>query len=161
MYKIYKIEDIHGKIYIGKTKVEISRRLRQHRYGKDNYRLCSSTKLDLDFCIITILEDNILKEDSKERERYYINHYDCVNIIKLNGRDKVKRKKYDLLRYPKQKEYILKNKDKINQRTRIRYKCNKDEINERKRIRYKYQSSWGGSIKYDNNLLMINLNIFN
>ena len=159
MYKIYKIEDIHGKIYIGKTKLKISYRFNLHKENKNDD--CSSRFLDLDFCIVNILEDNILKEDSKERERYYINHYDCVNIIKLNGRDKVKRKKYDLLRYPKQKEYILKNKDKINERTRIRYKCNKDEINERKRIRYKYQSSWGGSIKYDNNLLMINLNIFN
>ena len=43
-----------------------------------------------------LLEDNILKEYSKERERYYINHYDCVNINKLNGYNKVKKKEYIL-----------------------------------------------------------------
>ena len=107
MYKIYKIEDIHGKIYIGKTKQKMSKRFSTHKNDKEmQKRYCSSEKLDLDFCIVNILEDNILKEDGKERERYYINHYDSVNQLKLNGRDKVKQKEYDT-------KYKLKNKDKI------------------------------------------------
>ena len=169
MYKIYKIEDIHGKIYIGKTKQKMSYRFKTHQ----NHQLinfnCSSSKLDLDFCIVNILEDNILKEDSKDRERYYINHYDCVNERKLNCH-------LDQYKKQKKKEYKLKNKDKIdiyNQLYRDTHKeeikklnkeykeKNKTKINHYKNKVYHYQTSWGGEKRTNNNLLMINLDIFN
>ena len=37
---------------------------------------------------------------------------------------------------------------------------NKDKINKRKMRDYYYQSSWGGNIRYNNNLLKIDVNLF-
>ena len=49
------------------------------------------------------------------------------------------------------KEYHKKNKHKIN----------KDIKNNNNKIYYNYSCSWGGDKRYNNNLLCINLDIFN
>ena len=68
MYKIYKIEDCNGLIYIGKTIQNVNDRFNNHKADKKRDRSCSSQQLDLDNSIITILEDNITEEDSFEKE---------------------------------------------------------------------------------------------
>ena len=85
MVSIYCIQDINGLKYVGSTKQKLKRRLQKHRYDKT-----SSKKLDLKNCIIYELE-NCSKENKFEREKYWINKLDTVNIRKLN----YDQKKYD------------------------------------------------------------------
>ena len=78
---IYCIEDINDLKYVGKTKQKLYQRLSEHISHRN--RECSSNKLNLFNSIIYTLEE-CEKEVSKEREKYWINKIDCVNILKLN-----------------------------------------------------------------------------
>ena len=101
MIKIYCIEDINDLKYVGSTKQKLKVRMRQHRTQRD----CSSDQLNLDYSMIYTLEE--CEEDlRKERERHWINTIDCVNVLKLNGRQwtKDKMREYKKL---KAREYRL------------------------------------------------------
>jgi len=107
MVSIYCIEDINHLKYVGSTKKKLNIRLSEHKSDKKiNYKnICSSKNLDLDNCKIYVLE--VCNESNRlERERYWINHIDCVNEIKLNGRDMEYNKEY-------QKEWRKNNKEKV------------------------------------------------
>jgi len=84
MVKIYCIEDINDLRYVGSTNRKINTRLTEHRYKKRNGYTISSHKLNLDNCIIYILEETD-KEHRLEREKYWIEKIDCVNEIKYIG----------------------------------------------------------------------------
>jgi len=131
--KIYCIEDINGKKYVGSTKQHyLCNRLSGHRQNKKNNKKdISSYELDLDNCKIYLLEE-CDDEKRKERESYYINKIDCVNKYKLNFNVKEYRKK---------------------DTTRKRE-------NELQQIRRHFKKSWGGDERFYNNLLNINLSIF-
>ena len=133
MYKIYLITDCHNKKYVGHTKLTLKRRLQLHRRDEKK-KNCSSYKLNLEDCKIELLEE-CNKENSKERERYWINTIDCVNNNKLN----FDKKEYN-------KEYNEKNKEKIKE-----YK---------KDVRI-YRASFGGDERCHNNLLKIDIYLFN
>ncbi len=111
MVSIYLIEDINDLKYVGSTTQKLYNRFSRHKSDKKIGNYCSSSKLNLYNCIIIELE-RCNKEDRKERERYYINKIDCVNEVKLNGRDKDNRKKYN-------KEWCEKNKEKIDERIKV------------------------------------------
>jgi len=98
------IEDINDMKYVGSTTSKLNRRLNEHRSHKKHGVSVSSSKLNLHNSIITQLEQCNL-EHRKERERYWINKIDCVNQIKLNGRDKDKQKEYRQKNKEKKKEY--------------------------------------------------------
>ena len=123
---IYCIEDINDLKYVGKTKQKLNDRLTGHR--NDQYRnhgKCSSMKLHLEHSIIYLLEE--CEEDlSKDRERYWINKLNTVNIKKLNGEDKEKRRETKL---KSQKKYREKNREVLNKKERERYKLKKDLLN--------------------------------
>ena len=128
MMKIYCIEDINGKKYVGQTtQYYLCNRLSGHRQVKKNrYGEISSCELDLDNCKIYILEES----DEKGREQYWINKIDCVNHYKLS---------YN------RKEY------------RNQYSTRENEL---QNLRRHYKRSWGGDERFSNNLLNINLSIF-
>ena len=123
---IYCIEDINDLKYVGKTKQKLNDRLTGHR--NDQYRnhgKCSSMKLHLEHSIIYLLEE--CEEDlSKDRERYWINKLNTVNIKKLNGEDKEKRRETKL---KSQKKYREKNREVLNKKERERYKLKKGLLN--------------------------------
>lgn len=97
MIKIYCIEDINDKKYIGSTNRKyLSGRLAEHRYRRN----CSATKLNLYNCIIYELEQ-CEDEQRNEREQYWIDNTDCVNINNIV---------HDYKDY--QKQYFQKNKEK-------------------------------------------------
>ena len=103
MVLIYCIEDINDLKYIGSTTQKLNARLSGHKTDKLRGQGCSSNQLNLYECIIYTLEE--CEEDlRKERERYWINEIDCVNLKKFNGVDKEKKKEYD-------KQYIEKHKE--------------------------------------------------
>jgi len=107
MVTIYCIEDINDLKYVGSTTQKLRLRLDQHRYRKrKGCKEYSSEKLNLDNCIIYSLEE-CNKEDSFEREKYWINKLDCVNIYKFN---------YN------RKEWVKKNREHVNEYQRERRK---------------------------------------
>tara|TARA_R110000803_G_C11762185_1_gene294088 strand:+ start:111 stop:458 length:348 start_codon:yes stop_codon:yes gene_type:complete len=83
---IYLIEDINDIKYVGSTPRGLNLRLNEHRYKKKKGLTCSSGQLNLDNCIILILEE-CDEENRIERERYWINKLDCVNTLKLKGKN--------------------------------------------------------------------------
>ena len=130
MITIYCIEDINDLKYVGSTKQTLNQRLTKHRTNK---KKCSSSKLNLDYCIIYPLE-TCDESNRKDREKYWINHTDCVNTNKLTYGDKEHMKSY-------------------------RYK-NRDKINKLKMRHHYYETSWGGDYRRNNNLLKIDVCLF-
>jgi len=120
MYKIYKIVDNEGKCYVGSTgEYYLCKRLHTHRRDKKCGKGCSSAQLDLYNCEITLLE-KAGHEERKEREAYWIQNTECVNIRKLNFDRKQYRKDY----YQKNKEMIAKrNKEYYLKKKAEKLKC--------------------------------------
>jgi len=109
MVKIYCLEDINDLKYVGSTKQTLERRKWAHNEKRKD---CSSCILHVEHSIIYLLEE-CEDENRKEREAYWINKLDCVNQVKLKGRDKTNRLKTDAL-------WREKNRDKINEQQRLR-----------------------------------------
>jgi hypothetical protein len=130
MNRIYEIVDCNGLRYVGKTTLKLTTRLSLHITDKKRGKKCSSRKLDLDNCDINLLE---VCDDSvkKERERHYINTLECVNINKLNGYQS--------------KKYREKNRESLRLKAQIRNN---------------FIKSWGGYPQKNNNLLQIDVNLF-
>jgi hypothetical protein len=106
MFKVYCITDVHGIQYVGQTKKSMSSRLAQHRYDKKLNNGCSSKLLNLDDCMLNVLEECYTKEEVLEAEKKWIKKIKCVNIIKYKGRclenkktDKYKKSQCDYMRY--------------------------------------------------------------
>ena len=147
MTNIYCIEDCNGLKYVGSTNRNINTRLSEHRCDKKiNKKNCSSKLLDLSNCKIYILEQC---EESKrsEKERYWINKIDCVNLNDLT---------FDM------KEY-----DRIRNKSEERKKLRREHHHKNKTIRNKIRNAtfhfvngWGGDPRSNNNLLKIDLTIF-
>ena len=106
---IYCIEDINDIKYIGKTTLKLTQRMACHRCSKKKNGPYSSKLLNLENCIIYQIEE-CNKQDSRAREKYWINNTECVNIMKMN----FDRKKY-------QDEYDKKNRLHKNALARINY----------------------------------------
>tara|TARA_R110000772_G_scaffold102292_6_gene203035 strand:+ start:110 stop:538 length:429 start_codon:yes stop_codon:yes gene_type:complete len=140
--KIYLLENESGQKYVGKTNSELKIRHGQH--------LCPSNDTSSRFMNPKPNEISLLEEcdddNSFEREKYWINYYDTININKLN-KDK--------------KQY-----DKIWNKENIDWYANYHQENKVKRYnqlkeRRKFQQSWGGEIRYDNLcMLKISMDLF-
>jgi len=144
--KIYCIEDCNGLKYVGSTKQTLNKRFSNHKCDKKRCEktYCSSYRLDLDNCEIKLLETCDISH-RKKREKYWINNTDCVNTRKLN---------FD------RKEYFKKNKDKYSEYKKEYNLKNKDIKKEYDKIYHQYRKSWGGNMKYNNNLLNIDITLF-
>ncbi len=134
---IYKIEDnTSDKLYIGSTTQDLKIRLNAHKCKKN----CSSYEIieNGDYIISEI--ERCDSENRRYREQFWIdNSENCVN-------------KNRAFRTPEQKKH--KEYHKIyNQKRKYKRK-------EYDKIKYEYQSSWGGNMKNNNNLLSISLDIF-
>ena len=123
MVKIYCIEDINDLKYVGSTSLKLCKRFTGHKQNKiHNYGKCSSMKLNLYHSIIYELEE-CEESERKERERYWINKIDCVNINKLNGVDKERFSKY-------RKEWVKNNREKSREASRRWRKNNPEKAKE-------------------------------
>lgn len=133
MIKIYCITDINNLKYVGKTKSTLNHRLSQHKHNKKTRGSYTSKLLDLDNCEIKEL-CTCQKEESRNREYYWIDKIDCVN--RLNG-------KFDINKW--KKEW---------------YKRNNEAILIHRGLIREYKNSWGGDKRFYNNLLQIDCNLF-
>ena len=123
MYTIYCIEDINDLKYVGSTKQTLANRFNGHTSMERNNIYCSSSKLDLEYCIIYSLETDVSKKDKKDRERYWINKIECVNELKLNGSNIEKHKEKQKVWYQENKEKRrVKRKDYFKEREIFRLK---------------------------------------
>ena len=140
--KIYLLENEIGQKYVGKTTTTLKQRYASH--------MCSSNETSSKLMKpkpnkITLLEE-CDDDKSFEREKYWINYYDTINIMKLN-KDK---KEYD-------KEWNEKNKEWYADY----HQKNKQKRYEQQKERRIYQRSWGGELRHDNLcLLKISMDVF-
>ena len=186
--KIYKlIDNTNGNIYIGSTVQPLYKRKSQHKEKRNS--CMSKIIIDNGDYDIILIENYPCKskEELLKRERYYIENTNCINKnipgrscdewykdnkerILEKAKNKVKtddRKQYE-------KDYALKNKDIINEKSKLWYQSNKDkkaeydkkyreENKEYKQKYFKelaiYKNSWGGDHRTNNNLLKININL--
>lgn len=133
--KIYKlVSNYTDEIYIGSTIQPLNKRISQHRENRND---CASKKLTELGEIKIILIENFpceSKEELLKRERFYIESMDCLNkrcpIITETERKESHYKNYLIyqkLNSEKIKEhkrfYSLKNKEKINEKKKIKYNC--------------------------------------
>ena len=133
MVKIYCITDCNGLNYVGSTKQTLQQRLNQHKYDKKRYNV-SSCELDLDNCSIKVLEE-CHEDDRIVREQYWIDNTDCINSIRAIGVDKnIYHKRY---------------KDR-----------HREKLIDKRKYKYWYIKTWGGDPLFNNNLLKIDVNIF-
>lgn len=123
MYIIYKIIDnTNNNIYYGSTKNKLEQRLKQHinaynSYLKHNIRKCAVVDIikNNDYKI-ELVEEVSNDIDPKDRERYYIENFDCINITIPNRKQKERAK----LHYEN-------NKEKYKERAKIWELNNKDK----------------------------------
>ena len=108
MYRVYCIEDINDLKYVGITKQTLAKRMYGHIHKQHINKTCSSNKLILENSIIYELESNISEEDKFEREKYWLNKIDCVNIKKNNYYDNKEEYHKNYM-----KEYYKKNRQKV------------------------------------------------
>lgn len=145
MVSIYCIEDINNLKYIGSTKNKLNSRLTQHKYHKKINHKCTSKLLDLDNCKIYSVEE-CDESNRKEREQFWIDNTECVNQLNTLFDKKKFNKQYYQLNKEHIKQYQEENKE-------CRTQCQKEY--------YHYKIGWGGDKRYYNNLLSIDINIFN
>jgi len=139
MTTIYCIEDINDLKYVGSTINKLNMRLSQHRRDKKMNKGCSSSKLNLENCIIYELE-TCDESDRFEREKYWIHKIDCVNDMRYdfdrnewkrnwrkNNSEKVKER---------ERKYRKNNPEKIKEKQRRYYENNPDKIKESNRNNY-------------------------
>lgn len=147
-YRIYCIES-NNKRYIGQT--------RQKRdFGRINSRhdCFKLYDLDKDNWSYKILERCKSQEELDKRENYYITNLDCVNrqigpIYKNKSRQEYYSDYYQRVRDKRIKEWKEKSTPEF-----------KKNRNKRVREIRDYQSTWGGDMRYHNNLLSIDINLF-
>jgi len=110
MYKIYKLvnDQMPDKIYYGKTRRKLERRLNAHK----NTKTCSSRILfEYGNVEIILIDECNTPEEAKQRERWWIEKNKCINRI-IPGRTI--------------KEWYEANKEKMKER----YEANKEKIKE-------------------------------
>ena len=145
-YKIYKLINDEGKIYIGSTKLDLLNRFSKHKSQLKRY---ISNKMDL-YCTsyevmkgtnprIECVEDlgKISKTEARTKEENYINSLDCVNKNKaIITMEEVRRNvnKYNKEYYANHKDYWK--TDEFKQKQKQYYQANKAKIIERVKNRY-------------------------
>ena len=164
----------NNNIYIGSTNRTLNKRLSNHKV----FDLYDMDKFNYEIKIIEEVEYNNIKE-LRKREQFHIDNNECVNMKRAYGSadDKDYQSNYYRLHKDKllkasskyqqgdksknyRKEYYKKNKDTIHINRKDYYKKNKDTIHINRKDKRNYRISWGGDYRCNNNLLLIDVNLF-
>lgn len=157
--KIYKlIDNTNNNIYIGSTIQTLKKRLNCHiKHNNNNSsNLCSGLIIKNGDYQIILIEDYPCnnKRELEFREQYYIDNNKCINIKNAYTDQKEYNKEYF-------KEYRIKNKDNLKKKKKEYQNKNKDKLKVYLKEYNYYKNSWCGDKRYNNNLLEIDINIFN
>ena len=167
---VYCIES-NGLKYVGSTDRTIKQRLSNHKcwelYGMNKFEYSVKTLEEVEY------NDKI---ELRKREQHYINIIDCCNQLRAV---RVPRKIYDKITYERHKEKILKRvseyqkTDQAKLKAKIRYQKNKHKVaeykknpinkartNKTRRELRERKITWGGDPRTNNNLLKIDIDIF-
>ncbi len=168
------------EVYIGSTKRKLNIRMNDH---KSHFNCKSRQIIDRGnyfYDTLEVVEDD---EDILIREQYYINTMkNCINANRAyitpeqkleydrqyyqDNRDKIieKNKEYyqdnrdELLDY--KKKMYQENRDELLEKQKKYNQENRDKILDYKKKMYHYKNSWGGEQRTQNNLLLIDINLF-
>lgn len=139
--KIYKIVDnTNNNVYYGSTIETLGERLSVHKYNKNCRSRLIINNGDYDIILIENYPCES-KEQLETRERHYIENNKCINK-NIPGRN--------------MKEWREDNKDNI----RKYHKEWREDNKEKLKLKREYQISWGGDQRFNNNLLQIDINLF-
>ena len=135
---IYKLKcNKTGLIYVGSTIQKLYDRKGKHMWDYRNGTNITAHKVieggDWDIHLLEEVDDKSLL---KQREQYWIDTLDCVNVCSSYNTNSLR---------DASKKYHMKNKERRN---------------EYSRKAHEYRSSWGGDLRRNNNLLLIDLNLF-
>lgn len=148
-YKIYKLINDEGLIYIGSTKLDLNDRFMKH---KTSFKRYVNDKIDLYYTAYEVLKGknpriecieelgNITKTEARKKETNYINDLVCVNknkaIITVEEMEEVKKNinKYNKEYYANHKDYWK--TEEFKQKQKQYYQANKAKIIERVKNRY-------------------------
>jgi len=127
--------------YIGSTKSKLYDRIAKHKYDYKQYLMTNKhyltsfeiMKYPYKYEILELCDELV----RRNREQYWIDNVDCVNIQNPDKRES--RKVISDRHYKKYKEKRL----------------------EYSKLVKRWKSSWGGDSRYNNNLLSISLDLFN
>jgi len=134
--KIYKLTCSEtGKVYYGSTKLKLQKRFNGHKSGQNNTTSKELIKPTIE--LVELVDLKIIKE----RERYYIENFECVNK-NVAGRNQQESHKLS------QKKYYEKHKDEINEKQKFYRDKNKIKNNER--LKEKITCSCGSVVSYVN-----------
>ena len=99
-----------GLRYIGMTTRSLKKRLREH-ISRNYYNKYCSSKLVLEHGNFEIYQLEIVEDESllKEREKYYIQHTDCVNIFTGSVKEYMKEYQKEYQKEYREKKKNLKN----------------------------------------------------
>tara|TARA_R110002153_G_scaffold79214_3_gene202247 strand:- start:396 stop:878 length:483 start_codon:yes stop_codon:yes gene_type:complete len=156
---VYKLTcNTTGKIYIGSTIQSLQLRLNCHK-KKSNACISREIIKNNNYEIVLLEEVITNEEDLLKREQFYIDTTKCINIRDAYYTDEMKVNNL-IKRRKKQREAKYHMKDEARARNAQIYIDNKEKITQYKKNRAKYIYSWGGDIRYNNNLWRINPNLF-
>ena len=162
--KIYKIVDnTNGNIYIGSTIQTLSERLGGHKTNLN----CSSRDIIANGGYDIILIENYPCNSKKEletRERYFIENNICINklIPRRTKKEYEQTEQYKIWRKENYKKNMTEEKrKKENERLNKLYQEKRKDYHALYfKKQYLYRKSWGGNGRGDNNLLMIDIDLF-
>lgn len=167
---IYKlVNDENDDIYIGSTSQTLPKRLGNHKAkykcylnNSNSYFITSFNIIKYQSCKIILIEEFPCKSkiELEKRERHYIDTLKCVNKIIPTRSKNEYRKIHREKMLQEKKMFYIKNKERYSQKAKETYMINKKQIRQNQHDYYKYKSSWGGDKRTQNNLLLIDVNLF-
>jgi hypothetical protein len=156
--KIYKIYcDENDDVYYGSTTQELYMRLRQHKSLKYVSRNIMKNTYHIQLIELYPCNNRI---ELESRERYYIENNKCVNTYIPTRTKQEYRKQHKQQSNERAKKWYNENKEYSSEWRKQYRQKNKDRIDNYKRQVYHYRNSFGGDERYNNNLLRIDISIF-
>jgi len=120
-------------------------------YGRE-YRVTNKEKIKQTYKEYYIANKESISEKSREyRKTHKEEKKKMDKLYSINNKEKIKQT---------QKEYYIANKEKIKQTSKLHYENNKDKNKEREKEIRDYKKTWGGDYRCHNNLLRIDVTLF-
>jgi predicted GIY-YIG superfamily endonuclease len=144
----------HWEVYIGSTTQSLQVRFKQHTKHQENKNCDSKYIINDNEVNIYLLEEGEFEDTKALRwcERKWFDRYDTINKVRpiQTAEENLETARLNRIKHrDERKAYAIQH-----------YKDNREEIKTKKRNHHRYQTTWGGTMRSNNNLLEIDLDIF-